>query len=528
MKTIETKIRRWDGGMTNLLRGTGSQYSRLVKNFDIISDPTRMAPNPDMASELFDAGLSASTEKIVKFLAANNSANNATVQYGLGIFSGTAPKIFVKSTATGVWASLGGGGGNGVVNENLFVEYQGRIYFASDTAIQSYNINANTYDTGLGGVTSVTLNHTNIFQGLVHSKDNILYIPYYTTSSGVTSAFIASKNGTGAFNITALTLPKNMIPIRIREFGNFIAIALRPANIQSQKSVVYLWDRDSSLATITESIDWGLEKLELIEEIDGVIVGVSSFANTSSEVITVKPKLIFKYWSSGARAKQFLEIPLTSSTINNNSTLAWDVQKINNRINFIASVEIQGTRLDAIWAISRKDDGTLTVSIDRLLNNDTAITSCIPKGFYRFGDYFVATYTNNGTYTTNVTVNGAATYTATASFETIIMGESYLSYKLKSAGLMFEKLPAAGQVVLRCRIDGATSWTTIFTENTDDLLFREAINFSDGTNLPEFKEIEFQILSTGGAVITGFWAQAEEVDKGLVSRLLKIISGWIG
>ena len=194
----------------------------------------------------------------------------------------------------------------------------------------------------------------------------------------------------------------------------------------------------------------------------------------------------------------------------------------------MASVEIQETRYDAIWAIGRKDDGSLTVSIDRLLNNGTAITSCIPKGFYKFGDYFVLGYTNNGTYVANKTVTGAATYTATASYETIIMGESFLKFKLTSAGVMFEKLPADGQVILKCRIDGATSWTTIFTETTDDLLFREAINFADATNLPEFREIEFQISSVGGAVITGFWAQAEGVDKGLVTRILKVISGWIG
>lgn len=526
-KTIECKIKQWNGGMTNLLRGVNPQYARLVKNFDIISDPTRMIPNPDMATELFDAGLDDSTEKLCKFLPANVATNDGTVQYALGI-SSTAPKIFAKSSAITEWASLGVSTGDGVRNENLFIEYQGRIYFANATMVQSYSISANTYDTAGGGTLSKTLNHTNIFQGLVHSKDNVLYIPYYTTSSGVTSAFIASKNGSGAFNATALTLPLNMIPIMIKEYGNFVAIALRPANIQSKKSVVYLWDRDSLLTTITESIDWGLEKLELIEEIDGIIVGVSSFANTSSEIITVRSKLIFKYWTSGSRAKQFLEIPLSSASINNNSTLAWDNQKINNRIFFMASVEIQSTRYDAIWAIARKDDGSLTVSIDRLLNNDTAITSCIPKGFYKFGDYFVVAYTNNGAYVVNVTVNGAETYTTTSIYETIIMGESFLKNQLKSAGVMFEKLLAGGEVKLKCRIDGATAWTEIFHETTDGLLFREAINFSDGTNLPEFREIEFQITSIGGAVITGFWAQAEEIDKGLVSRILKVISGWLG
>lgn len=514
--------------MTNLRRGVSTAFARKLIGFDVLSDPTRMDPTPDMANDLF-TDLNPATQQICKILPANNAANDATVQYGLGVVAG-APRIYIKNSPITTWLELSAtpAQGDGTRQENLFVEYQGRIYFAHNTGIQSYSISANTYDTGMAGTLSVTLSQSDIFQGLVHSKDDVLYIPYTTISSGVTSAFIASKNGSGAFNITALTLPKNVVPISICEYGNYLAIACRPKQVQSQKSVVYLWDRDSSLSTLSEKIDFGLERLEFIEELGGGIVGVSSYANTSSEVITVKPKLIFRYYNGGL-AEQFLELPITSSIINNSSNLAWDNQKLNNRIFFTASVELQGTRTDAIWAIAKKADGSLTVSIDRYLNNGTAITSCVPRGFYKFGDYFTASYTDNGTYVTKTTINGAATYTASALFETVIMGESYLKFKLNSVGVMFEKLPADGQVVLKYRKDGDTSWTTIFTYTTDDALFHEAVNIeSTAANLPEFLEIEFQITSIGGAVITGFWAQAEEVPAGLVNRILKVISGWIG
>ena len=262
------------------------------------------------------------------------------------------------------------------------------------------------------------------------------------------------------------------------------------------------------------------------------------FANTSTETLTVTPKLVFKAYAGGnPRAQQFLEIPLTSSTVNANQLptvnltggVAIDKQKINNRVLFNLSVEIDSVRLDAIWAIARLADGSLSVSIDRLINNDTALTSGEPKGFFKFGDYMVVGFEDNGTYATNMTIN-AATFTAqTSVYESLVFGESYLKFKLKSAGVMTEPLLAAGQVVLKYKIDAETSFTTIFTHTTDDSLFHEAINIeSSGATLPEFRELTLRIESTGGAVVTGFWAQAEEKPEGLVNRILNSIRGFLG
>lgn len=538
MRPIETKINRWDGGMTNLLRGSSMNFARRVQNFDILSDPTKMSPYPDFATDTFDAGLSAATVKLCKYLAANNSSNDGTILYGLGVAVGqTYGHVYLKSSVTGTWVA--GANDNGTLNENLFVEYQGRIYLANATQINSYSISAGTINNSAGGTISVTTSHTDIFQGLVHSKSDILYIPYYTTSSGVIQGYLASKNGGGAFNITALTLPQGMIPIRVREYGNYVIITCKAKNVQSKKSVELMWDQDSSLTTLSEKIDWGFEQLEFVDELDGLMVGVGRISNTSSETITVRPKLIFKYWAGGSTtAKQFLELPLSSSAINNNSTLAWDIQKVDNRILFLASVQINGTDLPAIWAIGRKADGTFSVSIDRLINNDTAITSCIPKGFLKFGDYYHVAFTDNGTYKANVTINGAGTYSsATAIWESVIMGEPYLKFKLMSIGIMTEPLPAAGQITLQYAADSnitppgsstPTTWTTIFSWSTDDELFHEAVKIeSTAAEFPEFREIQFRIQSTGGAVVTGFWAQAEQKSSGFVNRLLSVIRGWL-
>src|SRR3990167_8911128 len=478
-RLLETRQNYFGKGISNFLRSKIFEFSRLVSNFDIYSDPTQMKSNPDFIADSITS-LTLAESKLCKFLATANSSNDATVQWALGVVSGTTkPRIFVKTnTAAGGWAAASNTTDTDVgINENIFVAYPQTVLWGARNGTQMWRYQTGTDTFTATGVNAIT--YTQMFQGLVHSKDNILYIPYYND----TGSFIAKCNDT-TWNNTALTLTSSMIPISISEYGNYLAIACKQRNIQSGPSVVFLWDRDSSLTTLSESINWGPESLEMIEEIDGTLVGVSVFANTSTEIITTRPRIVFKAYAGGApRAQQFLEIPLTSSTVNanllptaNNTTatgvnttagVAIDKQKINKRVLFNLSCQINNVQYDAIWAIARLADGSLSVSIDHLMNNDTALTAnvVVPKGFFKFGDYMTVSFVdNNATYKANKTINAAATYTAQPSFyETLIFGEPYLKFKLISVGVMTEPLPSAGQVVLKYKKDAETSFTTIFT-----------------------------------------------------------------
>ena len=83
---------------------------------------------------------------------------------------------------------------------------------------------------------------------------------------------------------------------------------------------------------------------------------------------------------------------------------------------------------------------------------------------------------------------------------------------------MTEPLPTAGQVVIKYRKDedlnDDTTWTTIFTNTTDNSISHDAVNIS-GEVLTQYKEIQFRIESTGGAVITGLKYKYEFIDKQL-------------
>ena len=81
---------------------------------------------------------------------------------------------------------------------------------------------------------------------------------------------------------------------------------------------------------------------------------------------------------------------------------------------------------------------------------------------------------------------------------------------------MTAPMASGATLVLKYRKDEETSWTQIYSDGTDNSISHSAINIeSSGDNLPEYKEIQFRIESTGGAEITGLKFKSEEIDKDL-------------
>jgi len=77
-------------------------------------------------------------------------------------------------------------------------------------------------------------------------------------------------------------------------------------------------------------------------------------------------------------------------------------------------------------------------------------------------------------------------------------------------------LPTAGQVVMKYRVNNETSYTTIFTDTTDNDITHSAVNIeSSGATLPQFRELQLRVESTGNAEITGISLKWEEIDSKL-------------
>ena len=577
--------------MTNDPRKQDSRFARLLKHFDILAAKNRLAPYYSLVAEA-----AANTEKLVQFLA------HSTKQYALGVVSGTSRvKIFQRaSLPVGAWAETHATLAEGTTadyirSEYLFIEYKDVFYGAmylnsTTTSIWSFAPAGPTftevaYDLGL----TADLSASNIeVSGLVHSKDDILYIAYDNK--------VIKKDGAAAF-VTALSIPTNQVITSICEDGDYLVIGAK-SKYSGGKSVSYHWDRNTAnLDYTTAKTDWGTGRLQIIEELSGDVVAVLVSTSTAA---TLAPKIVFKY-RTGNGSKQFAEIkseniPATAVGITK--------QKVNNRILFQMGIQIQGIQENGIVSVGRADDtGALAVSIDRVLSTavkDTAFF--VPKGFQLLEDYMTAAYDASG-YVCLVT-NNSGNYLSPSVYESLItnFGDSDLTKKLLTVAVSFEPLPADGQVILKYRIneEGINSWQRIFKHTTDDSISHaanqieigsetvtmtiaspavvtlanhdlapgQAIRFrttgalptgvtagttyyvkstglatstfqfsategTDGTavntsgsqsgvhtlerdaNLREFKEAQFRIESTGGAVITGLKIKVEEINKNL-------------
>lgn len=493
-RIYQKRISKFDGGMVADPRTPNTRYAQLVQNFDAHTFPYKLQPFRD--SENGDS--SASTSKKENFCIALRSGTTYSL-YALGVVSGTSrAEILYKDLTSGGTNDLGDAtwldttnhqSASGATNLNLFVYYKnrGRIYGAkAGTTIWAYDPSGNVAFND----SEASITYTNIAQGLVHSKDDILYIPYDNK---------IAKNNAGSWTTTALILPEDRVITSICEYGNFLAIGTSHTS-GAGKSIVYLWDRDATVTTLSESIEWGEGDLRILENLDGYLVGISR--QITSSLLT--NKLIFRYYAGGPSVvfKELVSLNTTSTAL----SLLIAKQKVDNRLYFLASIKLNGTLFEGLWKVGQVG-GEFTVTFDRAANNNTALTSGTLEGFFIFSDFVFIAYTSNSTYAVSKT-NDQQSYTANSIFETVILNGGDVSWtkKLISVGVMTEALPSTGspQVVLKYKKDSDTSFTTIFTHTTAGTLYHEAINIeSSGATLPTFKEITFRIEVTGGGASSG-------------------------
>lgn len=436
--------------------------------------------------------------------------------YGLGtdVNNPTLGDIYKKATFSGSWAELNNSKSAAAIEYTLFVEQQNYFYYWK----AAYLVKCDR--TGVASVNNTFQNvvWTNVrTNGVVHPKDGVLYIPYDNKIATL------QTDGT-TFNATALTIPDSRYVITgLTPYGNYLAIAITPVNNSPIGSQVLLWDRDSSIATVSESIDWGTGILKVLNNIDGYLIGISDAGGSSSSVLD-RDMIVIKVYNGGLRLlKQVSTIKKTTTTPD---------AVINPRVNFIFggkmyfSLTITGgstsPSLNGLWSIGKNKEGQYVLSVERVATDDNSETAVLAAAI--MGDYVSAVHTTEGTLTiSNSETLLANIFTATSACESLIIndGDSDLTKKLIGVTVMTEPLPAAGSVVLKYRTDEAialntTNWTTIYTNTTDDSISHGAINIeSSGANLPQYKEIQFQILSTGGAVITGLKWKSEVIDKQL-------------
>ena len=493
-KIVTTTLNRFDGGIVNDPRTPRAGVCRMCTNFDALTNPYKLTPY--RTSE--DGDSAASTSQKQNFQIALRTGTTYSL-YSLGVKSGAATaEVLYKDLTTGgsndlddaTWSTpTNNQSSSGAANFDLFLYYKtaGLIIGArAGTNLWAFSPSGSAWSDSWQALT-----YTNIAQGIVHSKDDIAYFPYDNK--------IASYNHTGTvWNATALTLPSHFYVTSICEYGNYLAIACAPLNAVG-KSHVFLWDRDSTLVTLSESIDWGEGSLRVLHEIEGSLVGASLYGSNSTRF---KDRVVFKS-STGYGAKEFLTLQGGTTTY-----LPIAKQKIDNRLWFMMSISLGGSTREGVWSIGKNEEGGFSVLHERTPNGDTALTSPVFKNFFIIGDYLFQSYVDNSAYVLFKT-NDQESY-PTAIYETVIFNAGDASQKKDLAGLAVshEALASGAQVVVKYKVDEDSSWTTLLTSDTDDAISADISSLA--TNMPKgYKEVHYRIESTGGAVVTGLMFDQE-------------------
>jgi len=512
---INNQIANFSYGMTTS-RENDSRYSQLIKNFDAHSHKDKLIPNRD--SESGDSN--ASTSKKENFAISLRTGTTYSL-YSLGVKTGAATaEVLFKNLTSTMSTDLSDNGWDtpsnnqssaGSTQFSLFTYYRttGLIYGArSNRYIWAFSPSGSSWnDTSkdlndYSGVFSSSF--TTITNGLVHSKDDILYI-------GVDNWLIANDSGTWTSGTEPLLeLPPYLKITSLSEYGNYLAIGCAPKS-GFGNSIVYLWDRDSSFNTISESIDWGEGELKILEEIEGELIGISY---PGSQLSNFNQKVVFRSYSGGKASTIFKE--LVNDTVFTAKHNPSAKQKVNNSLYFLMKITINGVIQEGLWKISRvRPNLPFSVVLDTPPNNDTELTDGTLNGFIVVGDYKFISYIDSSTYGLSKT-NNSSSYTATSVYETQIIndGSSAVTKQLKGLSVSHEKLASGTTITIKYKKDDETSFTTLGSNTNTNSLRYSVINIeSTGAALPLYKDLTLRIEVTGGKTpITGLKYRSEVIN----------------
>lgn len=351
------------------------------------------------------------------------------------------------------------------------------------------------------GVTTVANSSetiTSVAQGLI-AKDDNGYIFY--------NNIVVRIYPSGTVQDQALKLPTNLKITSATNFGNYLAIGCSPTSIYNGVSKVFLWNLYSP--DVQEVIDWGEGELRVLGNVEGMLVGITDrYLNNASGA--GRGSLIVQGYTGGS--PQVLKEVFTEKL--NGITMPLSKAVKNNRLFFSAKImtNTAGTTYDeGIWSFGRKNANyPYSLSLDYISEN---ISTSGIQSFGSAGNFFFIAHSGDGSVDK---INDTATYSFTSILETQVLnfGSTELDKRLESFKVSARKQAAGESIILKYKVDDATSWTTIGTWDTDGELSHTFLR--EETNSVDFKsgrEFKFQINSTGGAEVLGWVALATPLSN---------------
>lgn len=503
------KINKFSGGLAEDVREKRTDSFANAHNFDVFNNDF-LKPYRDTETETLSSGTIDAykiTDAVVNTSANTTSQKNIFFLGRAGSADETA-KLFEKSTQLGdlddatsitsnIGVSTGGEDTTHNVVPNTLVSYDKKLFFlatdsSANTWLMVYDRNTVTLSTilttaGSDPIEDYPLNvqGTVIPRPFVHPKSGKMYI--------AVSGKLYTYDPINGLIADQIVIPnyKEVVCTSLCDYGGYLAIATAPKN-QGNPSKVILWDMTSS--TVNDIIDFGEGALMILENLGGVIIGLSADSTGGSSPFSVSPRIVMRGYSGGT-SQVLKSFNSTSIQLNNFK------QKQNDKLFFVGKITVQGVETFQIFVCGKNKSGSWFLSPDRLVNGDTAVGDIL--GFNLIGDYLWAGYrTSSVNYL--VRTNDASNFTATSIYESLVnhgMSEEDRGKKKQLKSVSVAKTSTTGQLVLKYRVDSQSSgdWVTICTLSSGGKLNRKEGREATGTPFNAGYEYQFRVESTNGA-----------------------------
>lgn len=462
------------GGMGDNVREQVKNKAQMIKHFDYFSNPDKLTPYRDTEADTHD-GSTATGMKQYNLM--NFALGSDGKQYAIGhqlTTDATKSWIFLKATpTTASWtvdvaykSTLAGGASW----QDCFIEWQGSFYSFGT----GYVIKCPLAGTFVDNVVAITGTITSAAQGLKGADGN-LYLPYNNKLVRVNSAGTATDDVCSA-------LPSDMMITSLSEYGSYLAIAMcykTSANTPdtTRSSKVFIWDYVTT-ATVQDVIDFGEGALMVLGNVEGSLVGIVNKnleKSTTIDLAIGKGAMVIKQWSGGtAKTKKAL---IATQAVTLGRMLKYKVLK-DNRLYWVASLpygvstSTESTYHLGIWSFGRKnDERDFTLSLD-FIEDGVDTDNWKINAFGASGNYWFINHSADGSISRT---NDTASYTTESVWETQRLGDEKQNKKLVSVAVMTEPQPTAGQITLKYKKNGGSSFRNIFIDGTDSSMIHEAL-----------------------------------------------------
>lgn len=382
------KINKFSGGLAEDVRTHSTGECESSSGFDIYTDQYSIRAHPDQVAE-------SGSINITDVVPINFSGTVKLVGWGQASGADTSASFFTKSTSISTaWSQIvsTSGGGNASPAPGTLIEYKGDAYAIT----RQPNLIKFTSGTTFTVVGTIGAQNADYFvaKPFVHPEDNIMYIASTST--------IATYNGT-TLTANVLILPTKWIITSLTSYGGYLAIACKPVTVNG-KSVVFLWGRDTSLTTLQGVIEWGDEALEILENYNETLIGISSKKELSGfDTLNTYTYSIKGY--AGVAPET-----IKSYTRTDSNTLRPYKAKSRDKIYFGFDND------NTIYCLGKNSDGRYFVSKDKYITPTGSYLVGTLDGISIVGDVAFVAYTDGGA--DGLTRTDETSYTLTNTYTT--------------------------------------------------------------------------------------------------------------